>query len=108
MRAWRRTRMVRPHTSPHRPPVLPASRRHHRALAQGDLLRVTRRARVSLQRRAAHAAEIGAAGGISNGRGLARLYAPLANGVTLVRGDILARMGAVESASKLDASILAP
>jgi CubicO group peptidase (beta-lactamase class C family) len=63
--------------------------------------------------RAAHAAEIGAAGGISNGRGLARLYAPLANGgslngVTLVRGDILARMGAVESASKLDASILAP
>jgi CubicO group peptidase (beta-lactamase class C family) len=63
--------------------------------------------------RAAHAAEIGAAGGISNGRGLARLYAPLANGgslngITLVRGDILARMGAVESASKLDASILAP
>ncbi len=63
--------------------------------------------------RAAHAAEIGAAGGISNARGLAGMYAPLANGgslkgVNLVSRDIIARMGAVSSASALDASILAP
>ena len=63
--------------------------------------------------RAAHAAEIGAAGGISNARGLAGMYAPLANGgslkgVNLVSRDIMARMGAVSSASALDASILAP
>ncbi len=63
--------------------------------------------------RAAHAAEIGAAGGISNARGLAGMYAPLANGgslkgVNLVSRDTLARMGAVSSASALDASILAP
>jgi CubicO group peptidase (beta-lactamase class C family) len=63
--------------------------------------------------RAAHAAEIGAAGGISNARGLAGMYAPLTNGgslkgVNLVSRDILARMGAVSSASALDASILAP
>jgi CubicO group peptidase (beta-lactamase class C family) len=61
----------------------------------------------------AHDKRTATADGITNGRGLARLYAPLANGgslngVTLVRRDILARMGAVESASKLDASILAP
>jgi len=63
--------------------------------------------------RAAHAAEIGAAGGISNARGLASMYAPLANGgslneVELVNKDTLARMAAVSSASSLDASILAP
>ena len=63
--------------------------------------------------RAAHAAEIGAAGGISNARGLAGMYAPLANGgslkgVNLVSRDSLARMAAVSSASALDACILAP
>lgn len=63
--------------------------------------------------RAAHAAEIGAAGGISNARGLAGMYAPLANGgslkgVNLVSMDSLSRMGAVSSASALDACILAP
>ncbi|HEV7234672.1 MAG TPA: serine hydrolase, partial [Ktedonobacteraceae bacterium] len=63
--------------------------------------------------RAAHAAEIGAAGGISNARGLAGMYAPLANGgslngIELVSRESLARMGAVSSASGLDAIILAP
>ena len=62
---------------------------------------------------AAHAAEIGAAGGIANGRALAGMYAPLANGgsmngVHLVSRQTLARMAAVSSASGLDASILAP
>jgi len=47
---------------------------------------------------AAHAAEIGAAGGISNARGLAGMYAPLANGgslngVRLVGRESLARIG---------------
>ncbi len=62
---------------------------------------------------ATHAAEIGVAGGISNARVLAGMYAPLANGgslnsVTLVSRDSLARMGSVSSASGLDASVLAP
>lgn len=65
------------------------------------------------ERAAAHQAEIGAAGGISNGRGLAGMYAPLANGgslkgVTLVSRDELARMSSVASASALDATLLAP
>lgn len=63
--------------------------------------------------RTARAAEIGAAGGITNARGLAGMYAPLANGGNLKGSDLLsresvARMSAVSSASSLDASILAP
>jgi CubicO group peptidase (beta-lactamase class C family) len=63
--------------------------------------------------RAAHAAEIGAAGGITNARGLAGLYAPLAcgsslKGVELVDADTLARMAAVSSATGQDATILFP
>lgn len=60
-----------------------------------------------------HAAEIGGGGGISNGRGLARIYAPLANGgslngVTLADPVTLARMGEVSSATKEDATLLIP
>jgi CubicO group peptidase (beta-lactamase class C family) len=63
--------------------------------------------------RAAHAAENGATGGFTNGRGLAGMYNPLANGgglkgVTLVDKDTLARMGYVSSASSIDATCLAP
>lgn len=63
--------------------------------------------------RASHAAEIGAAGGVTNARGLAGMYAPLANGgglhgVTLVSRESLARMSAVSSASGLDVTLLAP
>lgn len=63
--------------------------------------------------RLAHAAEIGAAGGLANGRGLAGLYAPLACGGTLngskfVDADTLARMAAVSSASSRDFTLLAP
>lgn len=63
--------------------------------------------------KAAHSAEIGAAGGVTNARGLAGMYAPLANGgslngVNLVNRESLARMGAVSSASALDATLLAP
>ena len=43
--------------------------------------------------RAGRAAEIGAANGITNGRGLAGMYAPLANGGGgLVDADTLSRM----------------
>lgn len=63
--------------------------------------------------RAAHAAEIGAAGGVTNARGLAGMYAPLANGgtlngVNLVSRDQIARMGAVSSASYIDTTLLLP
>lgn len=63
--------------------------------------------------RAAHAAEIPAAGGLANARALAGMYAPLANGgslngVKLVGRDTLARMSAVSSASGLDMTCLAP
>ncbi|MGH7962839.1 MAG: serine hydrolase domain-containing protein, partial [Candidatus Binatia bacterium] len=63
--------------------------------------------------RAAHAAEIGAAGGITNARGLAGMYAPLAcggklKGVELVSPDALARMAAVSSATGRDAVLVMP
>jgi CubicO group peptidase (beta-lactamase class C family) len=63
--------------------------------------------------RAAHAAEIGSATGVSNGRGLAGLYAPLANGgtlngVRLVGPDTLTRMGQVSVATHEDATLMIP
>src|SRR5258708_305757 len=62
---------------------------------------------------AAHAAEIGATGGVIERLGLAGMYAPLANGgslngVRLVNRDILARMQSVSSASGLDITLQAP
>ncbi len=59
--------------------------------------------------RAGHAAEIGAANGITNARGLAGLYAPLANGGgRLVDGRTLARMGEVSMATHDDATLRIP
>ena len=63
--------------------------------------------------RAAHAAEIGAAGGITNARGLAGMYAPLAcggksKGVELVNPATLARMALVSSATGRDAVLVMP
>jgi CubicO group peptidase (beta-lactamase class C family) len=63
--------------------------------------------------REAHAAEIGSATGLSNGRGLAGLYAPLANGgalsgVRLVGADTLVRMGQVSVAGHEDATLAIP
>jgi CubicO group peptidase (beta-lactamase class C family) len=63
--------------------------------------------------RAGHAAEIGGGGGISNARGLAGMYVPLANGgalgsVTLVDERQLARMGEVSMATHQDATLLIP
>ena len=59
--------------------------------------------------RAGHAAEIGAANGITNARGLAGLYAPLANGGGgLVDADTLIRMAEVSMATHLDATLMMP
>jgi CubicO group peptidase (beta-lactamase class C family) len=63
--------------------------------------------------RAAHAAEMGAVGGITNARGLAGMYRPLglggsADGVTLVSPAQLVPMGAVSSATSVDAVVLVP
>ena len=59
--------------------------------------------------RAAHAAEIGAVGGITNARGLAGMYAPLSlGGGDLVSADQLALMAAVSSATSVDAVLQVP
>ncbi len=63
--------------------------------------------------REGHAAEIGAANGITNARNLAGMYAPLANGgtlngVRLVGPDTLARMGRVAVATHEDATLVIP
>lgn len=63
--------------------------------------------------REAHAAEIGGAGGLSNARGLAGMYAPLACGgklgeVELVTRDVLARMGETSTSTNEDATLLIP
>lgn len=57
--------------------------------------------------------EIPAAGGVSNGRGLARMYAPLAlngefNGTSLVDHAQIAEMAAVESAALRECVLLEP
>ena len=63
--------------------------------------------------REGHAAEIGAANGITNARGLAGLYAPLANGgslngVRIVGKDTLTRMGRVAMATHQDGTLVIP
>ena len=67
--------------------------------------------------RAAHAAEYGAVGGITNARGLAGMYRPLAlgglmdgtaGGGRLIDPDQIAVMSAVSSATSVDAVMLVP
>ncbi len=63
--------------------------------------------------REGRAAEIGAGNGVTNGRGLAGLYAPLANGGTLngvriVSKDTLTRMSSVSMATHEDATLMIP
>jgi CubicO group peptidase (beta-lactamase class C family) len=61
--------------------------------------------------RAAHAAEIGASGGIGNARSLAGMYAALADGTrrhALVGPDTIARMARVASATSQDATGFIP
>ena len=59
------------------------------------------------------AAEIGSSNGVTNARGLAGLYAPLANGgafggTQFVGAEVLARMQRVSAASELDQTLLLP
>lgn len=63
--------------------------------------------------RASHAAEVGAANGITNARGLAGLYAPLANGgalngTRLVGNDTLTRMSRAAVGTHQDATLVIP
>lgn len=59
--------------------------------------------------RAIHAAEIGSANGITNARGLAGMYATLANGGgQLVSAETLARMSRVSAATHQDAVLIQP
>jgi CubicO group peptidase (beta-lactamase class C family) len=59
--------------------------------------------------REVHAAEIGSANGITNARGLAGMYAPLAaGGGALVSADTLHRMGRVSAATHSDAVLYQP
>ncbi|KAF5077741.1 Beta-lactamase [anaerobic digester metagenome] len=67
---------------------------------------------IAFNSREARAAEIGAATGVTNARGLAGMYAPLAcsgsvNGVELLDKDTVAKMSTTFSAG-LDATLLAP
>lgn len=56
-----------------------------------------------------HAAEIGSANGITNARGLAGMYAPLAaGGGGLLSAESVARMGRVVAATQMDATLLQP
>ena len=68
---------------------------------------------LNVNSREGHAAEIGAANGITNARGLAGMYAPLANGGALngkhlVSKDTLARMSRVAVATHEDATLVIP
>ena len=59
--------------------------------------------------RAAHAAEIGGGGGISNARSLAKLFTPLANGGgDWFSPDSITRMSQVSMATQRDATLLIP
>ena len=59
--------------------------------------------------RRAHAAEIGAGGGLATGRGIARLYQPFAlGGGGVVSPDTVARMSEVAVATHRDAVLLLP
>jgi len=56
-----------------------------------------------------HAAEIASANGITNGRGLAGLYAPLANGgAGYFKPETIQRMGRVTAATMSDAVLMQP
>ena len=68
---------------------------------------------LNVNSREGRAAEIGAGNGITNARGLAGLYAPLANGGALngkeiVSGETLARMSRVAVATHEDATLVIP
>jgi CubicO group peptidase (beta-lactamase class C family) len=98
-------------------PVMPTLRQKGDPLSAFELAVVSDRTSVSSlalaniggldpNSRAAHAAEIGGGGGITNGRGLAGMYTPLAlGGGALVDRDGVDRMRRVSSAVNRDATL---
>jgi CubicO group peptidase (beta-lactamase class C family) len=69
-------------------------------------LAVANTMRMNANSREMHAAEIGGGGGITNARGLAGMYTPLANGGgSLVDADAITRMRTVSSAAVKDATL---
>jgi len=100
-------------------PVTDAARNSRIAIAmREDAMGPTARfmlnsGRFNANTRAARAAEIGSATGVTNGRGLAGLYAPLANGgalngVRLLSADAITRMSRVSVATHEDATLMIP
>jgi CubicO group peptidase (beta-lactamase class C family) len=78
---------------------------------QGSLpqLFLTNNGGADFNSREIHAAEMASANGISNARGLAGLYAPLANGGGgLLKPETIAHMGRVSAATHRDATLLQP
>lgn len=78
---------------------------------QGSLsqLFLTNNGGADFNSRAIHAAELGSANGISNARGLAGMYRPLANGGGgLLKPDTISRMGRVSAATHEDATLMQP
>lgn len=72
-------------------------------------LAVLNRGRMKVNSREAHAAELGAGGGITNARGLAGMFTPLAlGGGTLFDRDHVARMSRVSVATGVDATLHIP
>ena len=70
---------------------------------------VTNTGRADFNTPAMHAAELGSANGITNARGLAGMYAPLATGGGgLLQPDTVARMGRASAATHMDAMLLQP
>ena len=70
---------------------------------------LTNQGKANFNSREIHAAEIGSANGITNARGLAGMYAPLANnGGQLLREETVQRMSRVCAATQMDAVLMQP
>ncbi len=69
----------------------------------------TNNGRADFNTREMHAAELGSANGITNARGLAGMYAPLAQGGgKLMSAENVARMGRASACTHMDATLLQP
>ena len=70
---------------------------------------LTNQGKANFNSREVHAAEIGSANGISNARGLAGMYAPLANGGgAVLRSTTIEQMSRVCAATQMDAVLMQP
>jgi CubicO group peptidase (beta-lactamase class C family) len=102
---------VAPMISPDPAEVNFGSRFFQQVAQQGSLpqLFLTNNGGADFNSREIHAAEIASANGMTHARGLAGMYAALANGGGgLVSADTVARMGRVSAATHLDATLMQP